>query len=189
MSPSITVPLWLVRNGSGHPRALVLAANSHDARTAVSGKKAWRTETVGFDTMRAGVTLPRVSVLFPILRVPAATSAGAGSAHTGAGCPVDMLTAAAATIGYTLAQVRYSRDPQACKVKSATWHVMVRLAGWSRAGTGRAFGFDHSTVINALVRADEFIAANDDAFTRAMAAAKASMSGASVAQAEPAAPC
>jgi len=173
---TITVPLWLVRNGSGHPRALVLAADSHTARVAVDGKKAWRTEVVGFNTVGTGVALPHISVFFPIMRMPlAANGTGAGQALTGAGCPADMLTAAGGVFGYTFAQARFKRDPQACKAKSATWHVMVRLAGWSRAGAGRAFGFDHSTVINGLRKADEFIASGDESFARAVTAVSKSI--------------
>lgn len=169
---SVTVPLWLVRNGSGHPRALVLAADSKSARTCVGGKTTWRTEVVGFNTIGVRVSIPHTTVLFPIMRMPMGVRAGGGRVDTGPGSPVDMLTAAAATFGYTFAHARYNRDPQACKAKQATWHVMVRLAGWSRSGTGRAFGFDHSTVTHGLARADEHIASGDDSFARAVAAVR-----------------
>lgn len=176
MSASRTVPLWLVRAASGHPRALVVAPDGHGAREAAGGRRSWTTEAVGFTVVGLDVKLPRVSVEFPVTRVSNGGARGAASPPVvGAGSPVDLLTAAAATFGYTFEQARYSRDPQAVRAKTATWHVMVEFAGWSRSGAARAFGFDHSTVIAALARADDYAATGDVGYLRALEAVHAAL--------------
>lgn len=175
MSASRTVPLWLARSASGHPRALVLSDDSHGARTAAKASSAWTVEAVGFNLVGLHVPVPKVVLEFAPARIPNGAKRGAENPRTGQGSPADMLTAAAATFGYTFSQARYSRDPQAVRAKTATWYVMVEHAGWSRAGAGRAFGFDHSTVIAALARAEDYTTTADVGYLRAVEAVQVAL--------------